>query len=1726
MATIDNLNFKVILDDKDFTEQVRKDIELSQRFNTSISSSIDIRKRVNDSTKEQSSAQRQLNAEFKEYIQSMNSTNDGLKKMNQYYRELEKSSAKEAKAALIEKIRIEAERAENSLANLNAKFKALEDAAYSSRGEKINLSHNIDQVKLSIQSMEAELAKLQSRYDSTTTAGQQSIARLQQQIEGARASIGAMEQAQSALNASYSNTGFLENLRAITGEDMKHLQAQKELSAYYAEEEVRASKRKADIEAAFATEQKELEVQKKASEAEAKQAQAAEKKAKAEERAAKAKEKSPGRLAHDNAMYAAQEAAAKSKAAQEQEKLNLLQKKSADYADRHTKTLVNQSAVMKQLVSLATRYFSVYGLTSFVKSLVRITGEFEVQHMALRTILGDAEKADRIFANLKAFAVESPYTFQELAKYTKQLAAFDIPAENLLSTNKMLADVAAGLGVSMDRLTQAYGHVKSSGFLRGMQLRQFTQNGVPILEQLADILGEVEGRAISVGQVFEKMTKREITFAMVEEAFRRMTSEGGKFYKMQEVLVETLQGKIGKLKDVWQQTMNTFGESNSKLLKGSVDTLIELVRNMDKLLDSIAPLVAGLGSYATVLAVIAAKQKALALGTLARDAYKAAQGANAMAKAWAVFSAVMGGASFATAGIIAALVGLGTLIYRLSTQSSVAQKYQLDLSNAMSMAEASAAKELNTLDKLVLTMRRNGAETDEYKRARQEIINQFGQYDRNLVNEIDRIKDMSTEYAHLKEEIVAVSKKRMFDSFIKSQTESLTNAYNDALGKYIEKINSSYFSDKGKRELLALINSYVFNGEELTPSQNYALSMMEAGKYLVEARENWKQLTEVQKQAEIAFDNMNKKIKQSSETELPEWQKRVNEALKGIKYELSSKAQLAIKPDETYFEYLQRIGKEWQDIREERDLSLKVDKKQKQDLLDVIEIVNAALEGNILKNAKYQKTPWLADDDKAKKEVQRRVNEINVLNKLRDAYEKLTEYTDDAKAKSLMHSIFDESLWGRIDSNKFAIDEVTKLINELEGLDPNKAESLRAALGKDGLTGLIDTFKAAKQYQDFISKWQAQDFTLSGRGFEFDVNKIVRDYNTAVAEVMLKTDEAVRKAKDAYANDPAGLEKQISLINQLRDANIAYLKVLQQDKIDSLAKDYVKDAYSGNLVNLRNLGGASMARLDDLIAKIKKLKDGVSGIIPEETLKALNAAGIDVEKLKKAVAALFQSDYNNLLDKKLTRVQTLAKTITKEISSVGDAFAKIGGQDANGFMNQFNEILSFMMEFSDIVTDSLQSVADVASDAVEATESVSEGSDSIAKSADVLTMAIKLVALFAKTIANAISGTNELSHAIEEAAEKARRANIEKSLSDGIKSIFGEDQYKSAQNAIKTLQDLEKEIEKIQSETSVGYLGKFHFWDGSVETNQIKKITEGLKGLENVWVRKKAGSILWDPEYISLLDASKELGYSLYDTFGHLNAELIDAILNTYKLTNEEKEWFETMKNNSELYIKAVEQVEKVMSSLFGQIADQAADKIIDSWIEAGRAALDYVDILDDVAKAYAKMVLKSAIMNKFFDDQKAQEVADYFMKGEDDKALAVIQNAMQGVADAAPVWEKILQAFDPYFKKGDESGASSLGESIKNSINEEQANLIASYVNAMRADLSFMRGKQTQYIDYMLAAMPTLSEHVASIDAHTYDIMLSNAAIAESTAGALAEMRSIIGSSTGLPAVRVEAVY
>lgn len=304
----------------------------------------------------------------------------------------------------------------------------------------------------------------------------------------------------------------------------------------------------------------------------------------------------------------------------------------------------------EQLKSTLQRVFGLAAIKSFASKLVSVRGEFEMQQRSLEVLLRNKGEADLLWQRTVDLAVKSPYTTQQLVTATKQLAAYRIESHKLFSTTKMLTDISAGLGVEINRLVLAYGQVKAANFLRGTELRQFSEAGVNLLDELAEYYTQLEGKAITVQQVFDRISKRMVSFQDVEAVLQRITSAGGIFYNMQEQQSETLKGQILNLKDSVELMLNDMGSSVDGVIKKIVSGLKWIIDHWRVFAMIIGPTITALLGMKAVVTL-------WRTWTAAQIALNRAMNANPI---------------FFWAGVIATVVG--TIISFVSAASSVSEE--------------------------------------------------------------------------------------------------------------------------------------------------------------------------------------------------------------------------------------------------------------------------------------------------------------------------------------------------------------------------------------------------------------------------------------------------------------------------------------------------------------------------------------------------------------------------------------------------------------------------------------------------------------------------------------------------------------------------------------------------------------------------------------------------------------------------------------------------------------------------------------------------------------------------------------------------------------------------------------------------------------------------------------------------------------------------------------------
>lgn len=245
-------------------------------------------------------------------------------------------------------------------------------------------------------------------------------------------------------------------------------------------------------------------------------------------------------------------------------------------------------------------YFTVGASTQFIKNLVDVRSQYEMNERALGILINSAERGTQIFNELSQMALVSPYSLIELSGAAKQLTAYDIAAKDVVDTTRRLADMASAVGVPIDRLTYALGQIKAYGYLNSRDARMFANAGIPLVKELADYYTQLEGKLVSTADVYDRIKKKAVDYNEVMQVINKMTDEGGRFFDFQAKMAETLKTQLANLVLAWNNMLNEMGESTQGLTVTLIATAKKLFLAWKDVEDILTQVVVVFGVVKTV----------------------------------------------------------------------------------------------------------------------------------------------------------------------------------------------------------------------------------------------------------------------------------------------------------------------------------------------------------------------------------------------------------------------------------------------------------------------------------------------------------------------------------------------------------------------------------------------------------------------------------------------------------------------------------------------------------------------------------------------------------------------------------------------------------------------------------------------------------------------------------------------------------------------------------------------------------------------------------------------------------------------------------------------------------------------------------------------------------------------------------------------------------------------
>jgi len=207
---------------------------------------------------------------------------------------------------------------------------------------------------------------------------------------------------------------------------------------------------------------------------------------------------------------------------------------------------------------------------------VKQAANFEKLQTTLNVLTGSAEEGARAFERLVQFSAKTPFQLADLTKVNNTLMGFGLTTDEAFDSLSMLGDVAGIVGGDLQSIAIAFGQAAAEGRVMTRDLRQFINNGVPILQVLSEEMGVAEGA------IMDMASEGKITFELLDRAFKNATAEGGKFEGGMETLSGTLNGLFSTLKDNVNIALAELGQeiADTLNLKEGIPALSAKIRSV------------------------------------------------------------------------------------------------------------------------------------------------------------------------------------------------------------------------------------------------------------------------------------------------------------------------------------------------------------------------------------------------------------------------------------------------------------------------------------------------------------------------------------------------------------------------------------------------------------------------------------------------------------------------------------------------------------------------------------------------------------------------------------------------------------------------------------------------------------------------------------------------------------------------------------------------------------------------------------------------------------------------------------------------------------------------------------------------------------------------------------------------------------------------------------------
>lgn len=1242
--------------------------------------------------------------------------------------------------------------------------------------------------------------------------------------------------------------------------------------------------------------------------------------------------------------------------------------------------------------------FTVQQAANFARQIVNVRGEIESLQKSFEILAGKQWGA-KLFTEIKDFAVNTPMMMNDIAKGAQTLLSFNVAAEEVMPILRAIGDISMGDAQKFNSLTLAFSQMSSTGKLMGQDLLQMINAGFNLLSVIAEKTGK------SIGELKEEMSAGSLPADEIKQAFMDATAEGGKFYNMLETQSKGVKGSISNLEGAIDDMLNSIGTDAQGIITGSIQAATDLVKNYEKVGEVIAELIATYGVYKAALITINALKSLSASLTAGWTAAELAH-YNALVlveKAQALLNATIMKNPYVLAAAAVAALAYG--IYKLVTYQTDAEKAQARLNKTTSNMNKEIASERVQIASLFARLKAAKEGTDEYKVAKQAIINQYGGYLKGLGSEIQSLKDVEAAYKAVTKAAQDAAKARAMEAATKEAADEYATKEAEAKDEIYNALKKKFGDKKGEDGMLLAETYYwqllgTLDGK--SKIKDDFLKQFDKQHYIPgDPQTGIGAYTYTTNEITDAFNKI-RKARGVYDSTMSEAQRRFGDIPKPE----------ASGEEETKTEVVKN-KKYWEDY-----------KKEQQGLLDAMTEAQlkteeaAKIRRNIADAQNKINAYSVSKGTTAADREQKQDNQIAVQTS--DRTQKIQEYAEDVAR---------EARQAELDIEQARIDGMNEgLEKELAQNELNYKRLIEANVQRQA--EMVERLRDVKELE-----WQNANPKAKEQGLTFDRSTITAADLSPDQQAIIK--EYARIAEDIRKK--ANKDSLESMLSDVLTYEQTRLKITEEYERERQAlyttdaegnKVFREGVTQGNADELDTQEQDALKAIDEQFAQreasYQAWCEAIASLSLEQLEAVLKQAEEELEKLEKsgtadgkqiAVARAKVSNAKSKVEKanaqndvspnkrSVKEWEDLYKVLNecnKSFEEIGDTVGGVAGEiisTAGGIMTSTLSMINGIVQLVNMSATGMQGTATAAATAISTVE----------KASVILTI-ISAAMQIAMQIVNLFNNDEKKQKEIEALQDRIDQLQWELDNADAVRLH---------QNSFKAMDMLRQVTEQVRSEMvrlqlSVGNTwGAFKAMFTRISRNNemlqksAKKVADAYASISYT-ADKALGSAKYD-------DAKKQL-----ENIAQQQLLIQDQIRAEGSKKNTDKgkitEWEQQIQ---ELGEQAVTVINEMVEDIIGGTSTEIANELADAFFEAFEAGEDAAEAWGEKVNEIVADVLKRMLVSKFLEEPLGKIFDKYkskwFNNGQFAGLDAVI-NSMQGFAsdlnavgaDFADIWDSL----------------------------------------------------------------------------------------------------------------------